>query len=44
VEVYFEKLPYLAKVKDFATAGIIPGGTYNKLFIQYNHLFQLLDR
>jgi selenide,water dikinase len=31
VEVYFEKLPYLAKVKDFATAGIIPGGTYNNL-------------
>ncbi len=31
VEIDFEKVPYLREVKNLATAGIIPGGTYNNL-------------
>ncbi|VAW30548.1 hypothetical protein MNBD_BACTEROID07-1367, partial [hydrothermal vent metagenome] len=50
VEVDFEKVPFLREVKNLATAGIIPGGTYNNLefvkdFVDFgNHprLHQLL--
>ncbi len=31
VEIAFEKVPFLREVKNLATAGIIPGGTYNNL-------------
>ncbi|HFB61467.1 MAG TPA: selenide, water dikinase SelD, partial [Bacteroidetes bacterium] len=31
VEIVFEKVPFLREVKNLATAGIIPGGTYNNL-------------
>ncbi len=31
VEIAFDKVPFLEEVKNFATAGIIPGGTYNNL-------------
>ncbi len=31
VEIDFEKVPFLREVKNLATAGIIPGGTYNNL-------------
>ena len=31
VTIEFEKVPYLREVKNLATAGIIPGGTYNNL-------------
>jgi len=31
VQIYFEKVPFLREVKNLATAGIIPGGTYNNL-------------
>ena len=32
-EIYFEKIPFLQEVRSLATAGVIPGGTYN------NHAF-----
>ncbi len=31
VQIDFEKVPFLREVKNLATAGIIPGGTYNNL-------------
>ncbi|GMT45648.1 MAG: hypothetical protein IEMM0006_1480 [bacterium] len=31
VRIDFEKVPFLREVKNLATAGIIPGGTYNNL-------------
>ncbi len=31
VRIYFEKLPFIEKTKEMATAGVIPGGTYNNL-------------
>jgi len=31
VEIDYEKVPFLREVKNLATAGIIPGGTYNNL-------------
>ncbi len=31
VEIAFDEVPFLEEVKNFATAGIIPGGTYNNL-------------
>ena len=31
VTIEFEKVPYLREVKNLATAGIIPGGTYNNM-------------
>jgi len=31
VEIDFQKVPLIDKVKDFAAAGTIPGGTYNNL-------------
>jgi cysteine desulfurase len=40
-KIYYEKIPLLPGVKDFAVAGIIPGGTldnyeYTKPFVQYS--------
>lgn len=31
VTLYFEKIPFLREVKNLATAGIVPGGTFNNL-------------
>ncbi len=31
VNLFFDKIPFIEKAKDFATAGIIPGGTHNNL-------------
>ncbi len=31
VQIDFEKVPFLREVKNLATAGVIPGGTYNNL-------------
>jgi cysteine desulfurase NifS/selenium donor protein len=31
VNIYYEKIPFIDGVKNLATAGIIPGGTYNNL-------------
>jgi len=30
-DVFFDRIPFIREVKAFATAGIIPGGTYNNL-------------
>ena len=35
VELWFDKIPFLNEVKNLATAGIVPGGTFNNLdFVQ----------
>ncbi len=31
INIYYDKIPFIGEVKDLATAGIIPGGTYNNL-------------
>ena len=31
VEIHFDKLPFIGNTKELATAGIIPGGTFNNL-------------
>ena len=31
VSIYFDKIPFLREVKNLATAGIVPGGTFNNL-------------
>ena len=50
VNIYFDKLPFLREVKELATAGIIPGGSFNNLdyvkndvdFGSYGRTHQLL--
>ena len=45
VEIYFDRVPFMREVASLATAGVIPGGTYNNLDYVSDHVdFGTLSR